>query len=104
MRSARKRRARLTWDFGSTTPMDTAGSGLSRAGANRPAAETRLGTQALAPRRLTCPLRAIGLLRMIHVTESAVQQLRSLLATQLAQAGKGLRVQVVKGGCSGMQY
>ena len=41
---------------------------------------------------------------MIQVTESAVQQLRSLLAAQPAQAGKGLRVQVVKGGCSGMQY
>ena len=41
---------------------------------------------------------------MIQVTESAVQQLRSLLATQPAASGKGLRVQVVKGGCSGMQY
>ena len=41
---------------------------------------------------------------MIQVTDSAVQQLRSLLAEQLAKAGKGLRVQVVKGGCSGMQY
>jgi iron-sulfur cluster assembly accessory protein len=41
---------------------------------------------------------------MIQVTESAVQQLRSLLAGQPAQSGKGLRVQVVKGGCSGMQY
>lgn len=41
---------------------------------------------------------------MIHVTESAVQQLRSLLAAQPAQTGKGLRVQVAKGGCSGMQY
>jgi iron-sulfur cluster assembly protein len=41
---------------------------------------------------------------MIQVTESAVQQLRSLLAAQGAEAGKGLRVQVVKGGCSGMQY
>jgi iron-sulfur cluster assembly accessory protein len=41
---------------------------------------------------------------MIQVTESAVQQLRSLLTAQAAQTGKGLRVQVVKGGCSGMQY
>jgi iron-sulfur cluster assembly protein len=41
---------------------------------------------------------------MIQVTDSAVQQLRSLLAAQPAQNGKGLRVQVVKGGCSGMQY
>jgi iron-sulfur cluster assembly protein len=41
---------------------------------------------------------------MIHVTDSAVQQLRSLLAEQPAAAGKGLRVQVAKGGCSGLQY
>jgi iron-sulfur cluster assembly accessory protein len=41
---------------------------------------------------------------MIHVTDSAVAQLRSLLAASPAEVGKGLRVQVVKGGCSGMQY
>lgn len=41
---------------------------------------------------------------MIHVTDSAVQQLRSLLVEQPAAAGKGLRVQVAKGGCSGLQY
>ena len=41
---------------------------------------------------------------MINVTDSAVNHLRSLLAEQPAPAGKGLRVQVAKGGCSGMQY
>ncbi|HEX4667065.1 MAG TPA: iron-sulfur cluster assembly accessory protein [Chthoniobacterales bacterium] len=41
---------------------------------------------------------------MINVTDSAVNQLRSLLAEQPEPAGKGLRVQVAKGGCSGMQY
>jgi len=41
---------------------------------------------------------------MIKVTESAVNHLRSLLAEQPAAAGKGLRVQVAKGGCSGLQY
>jgi iron-sulfur cluster assembly protein len=41
---------------------------------------------------------------MIRVTDSAVNHLRSLLAEQPAPAGKGLRVQVAKGGCSGMQY
>ena len=41
---------------------------------------------------------------MIHVTESAVGQLRALLAEQATATGKGLRVQVAKGGCSGMQY
>ena len=41
---------------------------------------------------------------MIHVTDKAVNHLRSLLAEQPAPAGKGLRVQVAKGGCSGLQY
>ena len=41
---------------------------------------------------------------MINVTESAVQQLRSLLAERDDSAGKGLRVQIAKGGCSGLQY
>ncbi|MGI8890966.1 MAG: HesB/IscA family protein [Chthoniobacterales bacterium] len=41
---------------------------------------------------------------MIQVTENAVNHLRSLLAEQSASDGKGLRVHVTKGGCSGMQY
>ncbi len=41
---------------------------------------------------------------MINVTDSAVNHLRSLLAEQATPAGKGLRVLVAKGGCSGMQY
>ncbi len=41
---------------------------------------------------------------MITVTDNAVQQLRALLAEQPDAAGKGLRVQIAKGGCSGMQY
>jgi iron-sulfur cluster assembly accessory protein len=41
---------------------------------------------------------------MIHVTDNAVNHLRSLLAEQPEPAGKGLRVQVAKGGCSGLQY
>ncbi len=41
---------------------------------------------------------------MINVTESAVKQLRSLLEVQSASEKKGLRVQVAKGGCSGLQY
>ena len=41
---------------------------------------------------------------MINVTDRAVDHLRALLAEQPAPAGKGLRVQVGKGGCSGMQY
>ena len=41
---------------------------------------------------------------MIHVTDNAVNHLRSLLAEQPAPGGKGLRVQVAKGGCSGLQY
>ena len=41
---------------------------------------------------------------MIHVTDNAVRQLRTLLAAQDQTARKGLRVQISKGGCSGMQY
>jgi iron-sulfur cluster assembly protein len=41
---------------------------------------------------------------MINVTENAARQLRSLLATHGASDGKGLRVQIAKGGCSGLQY
>jgi iron-sulfur cluster assembly accessory protein len=41
---------------------------------------------------------------MINVTDSAVRQLRVLLGTQSESSGKGLRVQIAKGGCSGLQY
>jgi iron-sulfur cluster assembly protein len=41
---------------------------------------------------------------MINVTDSAVNHLRSLLVGQPAATGKGLRVQVARGGCSGLQY
>ena len=41
---------------------------------------------------------------MINVTENAVRQLHSLLQTQNAVEQKGLRVQIAKGGCSGLQY
>ncbi len=41
---------------------------------------------------------------MINVTDNAVNHLRALLAEQPEPAGKGLRVQVAKGGCSGLQY
>jgi iron-sulfur cluster assembly accessory protein len=41
---------------------------------------------------------------MIHVTPSAVQQLRTLLEGQPTPTQKGLRVQIAKGGCSGLQY
>ena len=40
---------------------------------------------------------------MIEVTENAVRHLRSLLQSQDA-GDKGLRVQIQKGGCSGLQY
>lgn len=38
---------------------------------------------------------------MISVTDNAVKQLRTLLC---GQTEKGLRVQIAKGGCSGLQY
>lgn len=41
---------------------------------------------------------------MITVTQDAARQLRSLLEAQPENASKGLRVQIVKGGCSGLHY
>jgi iron-sulfur cluster assembly protein len=41
---------------------------------------------------------------MIDVTDNAVRQLRRLLEQQPQANGKGLRVQIVKGGCSGLHY
>ncbi|PYK56037.1 MAG: iron-sulfur cluster assembly accessory protein [Verrucomicrobia bacterium] len=41
---------------------------------------------------------------MINVTDNAVRQLQSLLPAQDENSRKGLRVQVAKGGCSGMHY
>jgi iron-sulfur cluster assembly accessory protein len=41
---------------------------------------------------------------MMNVTDNAVQQLQSLLSQRAENARKGLRVQVAKGGCSGLHY
>jgi iron-sulfur cluster assembly accessory protein len=41
---------------------------------------------------------------MINVTDNAVRQLRVLLEAQAPSDRKGLRVQIAKGGCSGLQY
>ena len=41
---------------------------------------------------------------MINVTDNAVRQLRSLLHARENNPQKGLRVQVAKGGCSGLHY
>ena len=41
---------------------------------------------------------------MINVTDSAVRQLQSLLSQRTENSRKGLRVQVAKGGCSGLHY
>ena len=41
---------------------------------------------------------------MINVTDNAVQQLRSLLSQRAENSKKGLRVEVAKGGCSGLHY
>ena len=43
-------------------------------------------------------------LQMINVTENAVRQLQSLLSETPEGSPKGLRVQVAKGGCSGLHY
>lgn len=41
---------------------------------------------------------------MINVTDNAVRQLQVLLTAEPGNSRKGLRVQVAKGGCSGLQY
>jgi iron-sulfur cluster assembly protein len=41
---------------------------------------------------------------MINVTDNAVRQLHSLLSARAENSRKGLRVQIAKGGCSGLQY
>jgi iron-sulfur cluster assembly protein len=41
---------------------------------------------------------------MINVTDNAVRQLQSLLPERDENSRKGLRVQVAKGGCSGLHY
>ena len=41
---------------------------------------------------------------MINVTDSAVRQLRTLLEARPENSREGLRVQIAKGGCSGLQY
>jgi iron-sulfur cluster assembly accessory protein len=41
---------------------------------------------------------------MINVTDKAVRQLHILLEAQPTKDRKGLRVQIAKGGCSGLQY
>ena len=41
---------------------------------------------------------------MINVTDNAVRQLRTLLEARSENSREGLRVQIAKGGCSGLQY
>jgi iron-sulfur cluster assembly protein len=41
---------------------------------------------------------------MINVTDKAALQLKALLEVKPDHSGKGLRVQIAKGGCSGLQY
>ena len=41
---------------------------------------------------------------MIKITDNAVQQVQSLLSQRPESSRKGLRVEVAKGGCSGLHY
>jgi iron-sulfur cluster assembly protein len=43
-------------------------------------------------------------LPMINITENAVRQLQGLLSQRAENSPQGLRVQVAKGGCSGLHY
>jgi iron-sulfur cluster assembly accessory protein len=40
----------------------------------------------------------------VRLTESAAEQVRSMIANDPANAGKSLRVYVEEGGCSGLQH
>jgi iron-sulfur cluster assembly protein len=41
---------------------------------------------------------------MLHITESAAEQLRSLAAERALSETQGLRLSIEKGGCAGLQY
>ncbi len=41
---------------------------------------------------------------MLHITESAAEQLRSLAAERALPAPQALRLSVERGGCAGLQY
>jgi len=41
---------------------------------------------------------------VVKVTDSAVHEIKALLAREDQSTGKGLRVYIEAGGCSGMQY
>jgi iron-sulfur cluster assembly protein len=82
------------------------GSGLPIAKKNKWMA----GRAAVSARRGVLPAR-FDLIRhqpyfleMVNVTDSAVRQLESLLSQRAENSRKGLRVQVAKGGCSGLHY
>src|SRR5262245_65839139 len=47
---------------------------------------------------------AIPIEAVVRLTESAAEQVKTLLAEQAENAGKTLRIYVEDGGCSGMQY
>jgi iron-sulfur cluster assembly protein len=53
---------------------------------------------------LTWRSRSVIFGMMINVTDSAVRQLRTLLEARPENSREGLRVQIAKGGCSGLQY
>jgi len=41
---------------------------------------------------------------MLHITENAAEQLRSLAVEQSLGGTRGLRLSIEKGGCAGLQY
>jgi len=41
---------------------------------------------------------------VVNLTESAAQEIKARLAADPAGAGKGLRIYIEQGGCSGLQY
>ena len=45
-----------------------------------------------------------GIEPVVSLTESAANQVRSMLSGQAGNAGRNLRIYVESGGCSGLQY
>lgn len=44
------------------------------------------------------------MLEIVQITDKATEQIKSIFAKEKPEMGKGLRLAVVGGGCSGLQY
>src|SRR5437763_1262618 len=68
----------------------------------QPSSITR--TSEIPPRRITTSILRAPASMLMNGTDNAVRQLHALLSKRKENSPKGLRVQVAKGGCSGLHY